>query len=91
METIIKASRVKTRRKFDTAFKLARFIGSEEGAPFYLASGRALPVRSRRVKPALRPCLRAFSLSPAPTSTAGRPGDASRPVGGGVAQQRRVW
>jgi multiple sugar transport system substrate-binding protein len=33
-------------KNIDTAFKLASFIGSEDGAPFYLASGRPLPVRT---------------------------------------------
>jgi multiple sugar transport system substrate-binding protein len=33
-------------KNIETAFKLATFIGSEDGAPFYLSSGRALPVRT---------------------------------------------
>jgi multiple sugar transport system substrate-binding protein len=33
-------------KNVDTAYKLSTFIGSEDGAPFYLSSGRALPVRT---------------------------------------------
>lgn len=33
-------------KNVDQAYKFATFIGSEDAAPFYLSSGRALPVRS---------------------------------------------
>jgi multiple sugar transport system substrate-binding protein len=32
------------------AYKFANFIGSEEGAPFYLSSGRTLPVRTALIE-----------------------------------------